>query len=195
MFLVFFLLQPQVLSCWPPPILGRSPRRQSRGRAAQTLEPPTTTDSAGSEARATSRCSVPVWATESAVRSGVSVRREGRKKCLSRREISLSAPDSCHHNQIALTLLYLPSALPLLSFILQRPETRRTVETPTVSLACSRSSSWERPTTPAPQTDAQMGSSGALQAQTMRRTSSTLSVLRGTVRLRNRDLQSLSNLP
>lgn len=55
-----------------------------------------------------------------------------------------------------------------------------------VSHVHSHSSSWERPTTPAPQMDAQMGSCGALHPQTLRKTSSTLSVLRRMVRLRNR---------
>lgn len=45
--------------------------------------------------------------------------------------------------------------------------------------------SWERPTTPAPQMDDRMGSSGVLQPQTMSETNSTPSALRRMVRLRN----------
>lgn len=56
------------------------------------------------------------------------------------------------------------------------------METPTVSRVLSPSSSWERPTTPAPQMDARTDSSGVLQPQTTRGTSSTHSVPRGTVR-------------
>lgn len=52
----------------------------------------------------------------------------------------------------------------------------------------SHLSSWGRPTTPAPQMDAQMGSSGALPPQTMRGSSSTLSVLRRLVRLGDGDV-------
>lgn len=65
----------------------------------------------------------------------------------------------------------------------QRPGTRYTAATLTASLVPSRLSSWERPTTPAPQMDAQMGSSGALPLQSTRKTSSTLSVPRRMVRL------------
>ncbi len=79
-FILFGGLQALALSCWPPPILGSSPRPLLRGHAAQTPEPPTMTDSAGSEARAASRCSVPVWATESAVRSWVSTGRREEKQ-------------------------------------------------------------------------------------------------------------------
>lgn len=50
------------------------------------------------------------------------------------------------------------------------------------SPAHSLLSSWERPTIPAPQTDAPTDSSGAQQRQTMSEIGSTLSVLRRMVR-------------
>lgn len=83
-FILFVGIQPQVLSCWPPTIrwLCSSLSPPLRGRAAPTLEPPTSMDSAGSEARAARRCSAPVWATEWAARSGVS---ESRGLCEERR--------------------------------------------------------------------------------------------------------------
>lgn len=56
------------------------------------------------------------------------------------------------------------------------------------SLVCSRFSSWERSTIPAPQMGGQMDSSGVQHLPTMRETSSSLSVLRKTVRLWNRDV-------
>lgn len=71
-------LQPQAMLSWHPPVLGNSLRTQLREHAAQTLEPPITKDNAGSEVRAVSRWSAPAWATESAVRSGVSKGRECR---------------------------------------------------------------------------------------------------------------------
>lgn len=74
------------------------------------------------------------------------------------------------------------------SFSLQRPGTRRTAATLMVRLVCSRFSSWERSTIPAPQMGGQMDSSGVQHLPTMRETSSTLSVLRKTVRLWNRDV-------
>lgn len=70
--------QPQAVLSWHPSVLGNNLRPQRREHAAQTLEPPTTTDNAGSEVRAVSRWSAPAWATESAVRSGVSKGRECR---------------------------------------------------------------------------------------------------------------------
>lgn len=80
------------------------------------------------------------------------------------------------------------STLKYSSFSLQRPGNRCTVATLMVRLVCSRLSSWERPTIPAPQMGGQMDSSGVQQLLTMRETSSTLSVLRKTVRLRNKDV-------
>lgn len=71
-------LQPQAMLSWHPSVLSNTLRTQLREHAAQTLEPPTTTDNAGSEVRAVSRWSAPAWATESAVRSGVSKGRECR---------------------------------------------------------------------------------------------------------------------
>lgn len=76
--LLFCGLQTPVLSLWPLSALSFCLSSLSRGRVAQTLESPTVMDSAGSEARATSRWSVPVWAMELAVRSGVS--RSGREE-------------------------------------------------------------------------------------------------------------------
>lgn len=117
-FILFGGLQPQVLSWWPPTVLGSSPSPLSRGRAAQTLEPPSTTDSAGSEARAASRWSVLVWATGSAVRSGVSRGAREEKQSQQSRDfvmflsgfhwckISLRAPDSYHNTEIFITTRY-----------------------------------------------------------------------------------------
>lgn len=62
------------------------------------------------------------------------------------------------------------------------------VETLMASHVRSPLFSWGRPSTPAPQMDAQMGSSGALQPQTMRETNSTPFVLRKMVSLRKRDI-------
>lgn len=53
-----------------------------------------------------------------------------------------------------------------------------------VSPVHSHLSSWERPTIPAPQMDAQTDSSGARQRQTLRKIVSTLSVLKRMVRLK-----------
>lgn len=159
----------QVPPWWLPFILWPSQMSRSlqRGRAAQTLEPPSMMDSAGSEARATNRCSVPVWAMVSAVRNGVSI--EGQ-----------DGPGSQWRN----ATFCLCSLLPLL--FVQRLGARYMVGTQMASRVCSPSFSWGRPTTLAPQMGVQMGSSGALQPQTIRETSSTLSVLRRMVRLRKR---------
>lgn len=70
----------------------------------------------------------------------------------------------------------------------QRPGTRCTVGTLMANPVYSPLSSWGRPTTLAPQMDVQMGSCGALQPQTIRETSSTLSALKRMVRLRNIDV-------
>lgn len=82
-----------------------------------------------------------------------------------------------------LSNLFLTFSLTFLSY--QSPETWHMEETLTASRVRSHLSSWERLITPAPQTDAQMGSSGAPQLQTMRKTRNTLSVLRRTVRFRD----------
>lgn len=66
----------------------------------------------------------------------------------------------------------------------QRLGARCMAETLMDSPARSPSFTWGRPTTPAPQMDAQMGSCGALQPQTMRQTSSTLFALKRMVSLR-----------
>lgn len=55
----------------------------------------------------------------------------------------------------------------------------------------SHSSSWGRPTTPAPQMGAQTDSSGAQPRQTMRKTASTLSVLKGMVRMLQDTLENV----
>ncbi len=160
-------------------------------------------DNAGSEAKATSRCSVPVWAMESAVRSMVSPGvREGEQSQQSNhsvvfltgiswhRKTSLSANDF-HPNHPSLLdpqsyLLPFVLLFPLLS--VQRPGTRCMVATPTASHVHFHSSSWERRTTPARQMDVQMDSSGAPQRQTTRKISNTLSVLRRLVRHRSRNV-------
>lgn len=69
------------------------------------------------------------------------------------------------------------------SFV-QRSGTRHMAVTLMVSPVHSHSSSRERPTIHAPLMDAQTDSSGAQQPQTMRKSASTLSVLKRTVRLK-----------
>lgn len=184
-------MQPPVRSCWAPPIPRWSSCRSpsSRGRAVQTLDPPTTMDSAGSEARAARRCSAPASATESAARSGVSESEEEEddRLCwvfligLHRHQIPSRARRMMSLSD-ALCGLTLSGSCSSFFRSVQSPGRLRMGATQTDSRVLSRSSIWERPTTPAPQTDAQMGSFGALHLLTMRGTSSTLSVLRRTVR-------------
>lgn len=159
-------LQTWGLSWWTPPSLGSISKSLLQGRAARTLEQSIVTDSAGSDTVAASIWSVPAWAMGSAARSMVS---RGRSE-----DDSLFVCFKTHYFLHIFLLFFLFE---------QRSGTRHMVVTLMVSPVHSHLSTWERPTIPAPQMDAQTDSSGARQRQTMIKIVSTLSVLKRMVRL------------